>query len=165
MHPVLEQIKQFLAPRWYKLQKSVVEFVKQFLVPKLRELQKYMVKFAKQFLVPKWHELQKYMVEFKERMTMKRMVVMCLLLVAVVCGSPSHMGFDAVAQRGVIFELDVLEQCVEAVGRMYYPYGFVAGAGVFFQNCRVDGEASEFVVGDVFAGQETEACVGFRAFV
>lgn len=42
MHPVLEQIKQFLAPRWYKLQKSVVEFVKQFLVPKLRELQKYM---------------------------------------------------------------------------------------------------------------------------
>ena len=86
MHPVLEQIKQFLAPRWYKLQKSVVEFVKQFLVPKLRELQKYMVKFAKQFLVPKWHELQKYMVEFKERMTMKRMVVMCLLLVAVVCG-------------------------------------------------------------------------------
>ena len=86
-------------------------------------------------------------------------------MVAVVCGSPSHMGFDAVAQRGVIFELDVLEQCVEAVGRMYYPYGFVAGAGVFFQNCRVDGEASEFVVGDVFAGQETEACVGFRAFV
>lgn len=86
MHPVLEQIKQFLAPRWYKLQKSVVEFVKQFLVPKLRELQKYMVKFAKQFLVPKWHELQKYMVEFKERMTMKRMVVMCLLLVAVLCG-------------------------------------------------------------------------------
>ena len=86
MHPVLEQIKQFLAPRWYKLQKSVVEFVKQFLVPKLRELQKYMVKFAKQFLVPKWHKLQKYMVEFKERMTMKRMVVMCLLLVAVVCG-------------------------------------------------------------------------------
>ena len=69
------------------MQKSVVEFVKQFLVPKLRELQKYMVKFAKQFLVPKWHELQKYMVEFKERMTMKRMVVMCLLLVAVVCGS------------------------------------------------------------------------------
>lgn len=68
------------------MQKSVVEFVKQFLVPKLRELQKYMVKFAKQFLVPKWHELQKYMVEFKERMTMKRMVVMCLLLVAVVCG-------------------------------------------------------------------------------
>lgn len=67
MHPVLEQIKQFLAPRWYKLQKSVVEFVKQFLVPKLRELQKYMV-------------------AFKERMTMKRMVVMCLLLVAVVCG-------------------------------------------------------------------------------
>lgn len=67
MHPVLEQIKQFLAPRWYKLQKSVVEFVKQFLVPKLRELQKYMV-------------------VFKERMTMKRMVVMCLLLVAVVCG-------------------------------------------------------------------------------
>lgn len=87
MHPVLEQIKQFLAPRWYKLQKSVVEFVKQFLVPKLRELQKYMVKFAQQFLVPRWHELQKYMVEFKERMTMKRMVVMCLLLVAVVCGS------------------------------------------------------------------------------
>lgn len=86
MHPVLEQIKQFLAPRWYKLQKSVVEFVKQFLVPKLRELQKYMVKFAKQFLVPKWYELQKYMVVFKERMTMKRMVVMCLLLVAVVCG-------------------------------------------------------------------------------
>lgn len=86
MHPVLEQIKQFLAPRWYKLQKSVVEFVKQFLVPKLRELQKYMVKFAKQFLVPKWHELQKYMLDFKERMTMKRMVVMCLLLVAVVCG-------------------------------------------------------------------------------
>ena len=86
-------------------------------------------------------------------------------MVAVVCGPPSHMGFDAVAQRGVIFELDVLEQCVEAVGRMYYPYGFVAGAGVFFQNCRVDGEASEFVVGDVFAGQETEACVGFRAFV
>ena len=86
MHPVLEQIKQSLAPRWYKLQKSVVEFVKQFLVPKLRELQKYMVKFAKQFLVPKWHELQKYMVEFKERMTMKRMVVMCLLLVVVVCG-------------------------------------------------------------------------------
>lgn len=86
MHPVLEQIKQFLAPRWYKLQKSVVEFVKQFLVPKLRELQMYMVKFAKQFLVPKWHELQKYMVVFKERMTMKRMVVMCLLLVAVVCG-------------------------------------------------------------------------------
>lgn len=86
MHPVLEQIKQFLAPRWYKLQKSVVEFVKQFLVPKSRELQKYMVKFAKQFLVPKWRELQKYMVEFKERMTMKRMVVMCLLLVAVVCG-------------------------------------------------------------------------------
>lgn len=68
------------------MQKSVVEFVKQFLVPKLRELQKYMVKFAKQFLVPKWHELQKYMVEFKERMTMKRMVVMCLLLVAVLCG-------------------------------------------------------------------------------
>lgn len=67
MHPVLEQIKQFLAPRWYKLQKSVVEFVKQF-------------------LVPKWYELQKYMVVFKERMTMKRMVVMCLLLVAVVCG-------------------------------------------------------------------------------
>ena len=67
MHPVLEQIKQFLAPRWYKLQKSVVEFVKQF-------------------LVPKWYELQKYMVIFKERMTMKRMVVMCLLLVAVVCG-------------------------------------------------------------------------------
>lgn len=86
MHPVLEQIKQFLAPRWYKLQKSVVEFVKQFLVPKSRELQKYMVKFAKQFLVPKWYELQKYMVVFKERMTMKRMVVMCLLLVAVVCG-------------------------------------------------------------------------------
>ena len=86
MHPVLEQIKQFLAPRWYKLQKSVVEFVKQFLVPKLRELQMYMVKFAKQFLVPKWYELQKYMVVFKERMTMKRMVVMCLLLVAVVCG-------------------------------------------------------------------------------
>lgn len=86
MHPVLEQIKQFLAPWWYKLQKSVVEFVKQFLVPKLRELQMYMVKFAKQFLVPKWHELQKYMVEFKERMTMKRMVVMCLLLVAVLCG-------------------------------------------------------------------------------
>lgn len=86
MHPVLEQIKQFLAPRWYKLQKSVVEFVKQFLVPKSRELQKYMVKFAKQFLVPKWRELQKYMVVFKERMTMKRMVVMCLLLVAVVCG-------------------------------------------------------------------------------
>lgn len=86
MHPVLEQIKQFLAPRWYKLQKSVVEFVKQFLVPKLRELQKYMVKFAKQFLVPKWHKLQKYMLDFKERMTMKRMVVMCLLLVAVVCG-------------------------------------------------------------------------------
>ena len=86
MHPVLEQIKQFLAPRWYKLQKSVVEFVKQFLVPKLRELQMYMVKFAKQFLVPKWHELQKYMVVFKERMTMKRMVVMCLLLVAVLCG-------------------------------------------------------------------------------
>lgn len=86
MHPVLEQIKQFLAPRWYKLQKSVVEFVKQFLVPKLRELQKYMVKFAKQFLVPKWHELQKYMLDFKERMTMKRIVVMCLLLVAVVCG-------------------------------------------------------------------------------
>lgn len=68
------------------MQKSVVEFVKQFLVPKLRELQKYMVKFAKQFLVPKWYELQKYMVVFKERMTMKRMVVMCLLLVAVVCG-------------------------------------------------------------------------------
>ena len=67
MHPVLEQIKQFLSPRWYKLQKSVVEFVKQF-------------------LVPKWYELQKYMVVFKERMTMKRMVVMCLLLVAVVCG-------------------------------------------------------------------------------
>lgn len=86
MHPVLEQIKQFLAPRWYKLQKSVVEFVKQFLVPKLRELQKYMVKFAKQFLVPKWHRLQKYMLDFKERMTMKRMVVMCLLLVAVLCG-------------------------------------------------------------------------------
>lgn len=86
MHPVLEQIKQFLAPRWYKLQKSVVEFVKQFLVPKLRELQMYMVKFAKQFLVPKWHKLQKYMLDFKERMTMKRMVVMCLLLVAVVCG-------------------------------------------------------------------------------
>lgn len=86
MHPVLEQIKQFLAPRWYKLQKSVVEFVKQFLVPKLRELQKYMVKFAKQFLLPKWHELQKYMVVFKERMTMKRMAVMCLLLVVVVCG-------------------------------------------------------------------------------
>ena len=86
MHPVLEQIKQFLAPRWYKLQKSVVEFVKQFLVPKLRELQKYMVKFAKQFLVPKWHKLQKYMRDFKERMTMKRMVVMCLLLVAVLCG-------------------------------------------------------------------------------
>lgn len=86
MHPVLEQIKQFLAPRWYKLQKSVVEFVKQFLVPKLRELQMYMVKFAKQFLVPKWYELQKYMVVFKERMTMKRMVVMCLLLVAVLCG-------------------------------------------------------------------------------
>lgn len=86
MHPVLEQIKQFLAPRWYKLQKSVVEFVKQFLVPKLRELQKYMVKFAKQFLVPKWHKLQKYMLDLKERMTMKRMVVMCLLLVAVVCG-------------------------------------------------------------------------------
>lgn len=86
MHPVLEQIKQFLAPRWYKLQKSVVEFVKQFLVPKLCELQKYMVKFAKQFLVPKWHELQKYMLDFKERMTMKRMVVMCLLLVAVLCG-------------------------------------------------------------------------------
>lgn len=86
MHPVLEQIKQFLAPRWYKLQKSVVEFVKQFLVPKLRELQKYMVKFAKQFLVPKWHKLQKYMLDFEERMTMKRMVVMCLLLVAVLCG-------------------------------------------------------------------------------
>lgn len=86
MHPVLEQIKQFLAPRWYKLQKSVVEFVKQFLVPKLRELQKYMVKFAKQFLVPKWHKLQKYMLDLKERMTMKRMVVMCLLLVAVLCG-------------------------------------------------------------------------------
>lgn len=86
MHPVLEQIKQFLAPRWYKLQKSVVEFVKQFLVPKLRELQMYMVKFAKQFLVPKWHKLQKYMLDFKERMTMKRMVVMCLLLVAVLCG-------------------------------------------------------------------------------
>lgn len=68
------------------MQKSVVEFVKQFLVPKLRELQKYMVKFAKQFLVPKWHELQKYMLDFKERMTMKRMVVMCLLLVAVLCG-------------------------------------------------------------------------------
>lgn len=68
------------------MQKSVVEFVKQFLVPKLRELQMYMVKFAKQFLVPKWYELQKYMVVFKERMTMKRMVVMCLLLVAVVCG-------------------------------------------------------------------------------
>lgn len=68
------------------MQKSVVEFVKQFLVPKSRELQKYMVKFAKQFLVPKWRELQKYMVVFKERMTMKRMVVMCLLLVAVVCG-------------------------------------------------------------------------------
>lgn len=68
------------------MQKSVVEFVKQFLVPKLRELQKYMVKFAKQFLVPKWHELQKYMLDFKERMTMKRIVVMCLLLVAVVCG-------------------------------------------------------------------------------
>ena len=68
------------------MQKSVVEFVKQFLVPKLRELQKYMVKFAKQFLVPKWHKLQKYMLDFKERMTMKRMVVMCLLLVAVVCG-------------------------------------------------------------------------------
>ena len=63
-----------------------MEFVKQFLVPKLRELQKYMVKFAKQFLVPKWHELQKYMLDFKERMTMKRMVVMCLLLVAVLCG-------------------------------------------------------------------------------
>lgn len=68
------------------MQKSVVEFVKQFLVPKSRELQKYMVKFAKQFLVPKWRELQKYMVVFKERMTMKRMVLMCLLLVAVVCG-------------------------------------------------------------------------------
>lgn len=68
------------------MQKSVVEFVKQFLVPKLRELQMYMVKFAKQFLVPKWYELQKYMVVFKERMTMKRMVVMCLLLVAVLCG-------------------------------------------------------------------------------
>lgn len=68
------------------MQKSVVEFVKQFLVPKLRELQMYMVKFAKQFLVPKWHELQKYMLDFKERMTMKRMVVMCLLLVAVLCG-------------------------------------------------------------------------------
>ena len=68
------------------MQKSVVEFVKQFLVPKLRELQKYMVKFAKQFLVPKWHRLQKYMLDFKERMTMKRMVVMCLLLVAVLCG-------------------------------------------------------------------------------
>lgn len=68
------------------MQKSVVEFVKQFLVPKLRELQKYMVKFAKQFLVPKWHKLQKYMLDFKERMTMKRMVVMCLLLVAVLCG-------------------------------------------------------------------------------
>ena len=67
MHLALEQIKQFLAPRWYKLQKYVVEFVKQFLVPKLRELQKYMV-------------------EFKERMTMKRMLVMCLLLVVVVCG-------------------------------------------------------------------------------
>ena len=86
MHPVLEQIKQFLAPRWYKLQKSVVEFVKQFLVPKLRELQKYRVKFAKQFLVPKWHKLQKYMLDLNERMTMKRMVVMCLLLVAVLCG-------------------------------------------------------------------------------
>ena len=68
------------------MQKSVVEFVKQFLVPKLRELQMYMVKFAKQFLVPKWHKLQKYMLDFKERMTMKRMVVMCLLLVAVLCG-------------------------------------------------------------------------------
>lgn len=68
------------------MQKSVVEFVKQFLVPKLRELQKYMVKFAKQFLVPKWHKLQKYMLDFKERMTMKRMVVMCLLLIAVLCG-------------------------------------------------------------------------------
>lgn len=68
------------------MQKSVVEFVKQFLVPKLRELQKYMVKFAKQFLVPKWHKLQKYMLDLKERMTMKRMVVMCLLLVAVLCG-------------------------------------------------------------------------------
>ena len=67
MRPVLKQIKQFLVLRWYKLQKYVVEFVKQFLVPKLRELQKYMV-------------------EFKERMTMKRMVVMCLLLVVVVCG-------------------------------------------------------------------------------
>ena len=86
MYPVLEQIKQFLVLRWYKLQKYVVEFVKQFLVPKLRELQKYMVKFAKQFLVPKWHKLQKYMLDFKERMTMKRMVVMCLLLVAVLCG-------------------------------------------------------------------------------
>ncbi|MBV8039152.1 hypothetical protein HF895_06525 [Bacteroides sp. AN502] len=45
-----------------------------------------MVKFAKQFLVPKWHKLQKYMLDFKERMTMKRMVVMCLLLIAVLCG-------------------------------------------------------------------------------
>ena len=49
-------------------------------------MQKSVVEFVKQFLVPKWHELQKYMLDFKERMTMKRMVVMCLLLVAVVCG-------------------------------------------------------------------------------
>lgn len=49
-------------------------------------MQKSVVEFVKQFLVPKWYELQKYMVIFKERMTMKRMVVMCLLLVAVVCG-------------------------------------------------------------------------------
>ncbi len=49
-------------------------------------MQKSVVEFVKQFLVPKWYELQKYMVVFKERMTMKRMVVMCLLLVAVVCG-------------------------------------------------------------------------------
>ena len=40
----------------------------------------------RQFLALKWYKLQKYMVVFKERMTMKRMVVMCLLLVAVVCG-------------------------------------------------------------------------------
>lgn len=49
-------------------------------------MQKSVVEFVKQFLVPKLRELQKYMVVFKERMTMKRMVVMCLLLVAVVCG-------------------------------------------------------------------------------
>ena len=40
----------------------------------------------RQFLALKWYKLKKYMVEFKERMTMKRMVVMCLLLVVVVCG-------------------------------------------------------------------------------